>query len=95
LRRLRIAPPVQLRLVPLVAPRRSEVWAGMPEATQGQVLALLARLIARGVVDADCRHRGGLVSELSKITPAHRQRLAYVYVRQSSAAQVRVNTDKP
>lgn len=53
MRRLRIAPPVQLRLVPSVVPFRREVWAGLPEATQGRVLALLARLIARGVVDAD------------------------------------------
>jgi len=53
LRRLRIAPPVQLRLVPPAVPERREVWAGLPEATQSQVLALLARLIARGVVDAD------------------------------------------
>jgi hypothetical protein len=53
LRRLRIAPPVQLRLVPSVVPFRREVWAGLPEATQGRVLGLLARLIARGVVDAD------------------------------------------
>jgi hypothetical protein len=56
LRRLRIAPPVQLRLVPSAVPFRREVWAGLPEATQGQVLALLARLIARGVVDADADH---------------------------------------
>ena len=33
------------------------------------------------------------MSNLTKITPAHRERLAYVYVRQSSAAQVRVNTE--
>lgn len=33
------------------------------------------------------------MSDLTKITPAHRERLAYVYVRQSSAAQVRVNTE--
>lgn len=33
------------------------------------------------------------MSELGKIMPDHRQRLAYVYVRQSSAAQVRVNTE--
>lgn len=58
MRGLRIAPPVQLRLVPFVAPRRSEVWAGLPEATQGQVLALLARLIARGVVDTDVDTEG-------------------------------------
>ena len=53
MRRLRIAPPVQLQLVRPVVPAPAEVWAGLPEATQGQVLALLARLIARGVVDAD------------------------------------------
>jgi hypothetical protein len=56
LRRLRIAPPVQLELVHAAAPTRNEVWAGLPEATQGQVLALLARLIARGVVDAGTDH---------------------------------------
>ena len=33
------------------------------------------------------------MSELSKITPAHRERRAYVYVRQSSAAQVQINTE--
>lgn len=53
MRGLRIAPPVQLRLVPSAVPFHREVWAGLPEATQGQVLALLARLIARGVVDVD------------------------------------------
>lgn len=52
MRRLRIAPPVQLRLVPQAAPA-NEVWARLPEVAQGRVLALLARLIARSVVDAD------------------------------------------
>ncbi len=28
-----------------------EVWAGLPEAARRQVLALLARMIARGVLD--------------------------------------------
>jgi len=50
LRRLKIAQPVQLRLVHSVAPTRSEVWAGLPETTRNHVLALLARIIARGVV---------------------------------------------
>lgn len=53
MRRLRIAPPVQLRLVSPPAPNANEVWARLPEAAQGRVLVLLARLIARGVVDAD------------------------------------------
>ncbi|MGH7732181.1 MAG: hypothetical protein ACREOE_00405 [Gemmatimonadales bacterium] len=51
MRRLRIAAPVQLALVlgeeAMTAPL---VWPGMPEQTQTEVLALLARLIARGVV---------------------------------------------
>jgi hypothetical protein len=52
LRRLRIAPPVQLQLVSLTAPAPTEVWPSLPEAAQRRVLVLLARLIARGVVDA-------------------------------------------
>ena len=52
MRRLRIAPPVQLQLDSTAAPSDREVWAGLTEAAQGQVLALLARLIARGVLDA-------------------------------------------
>lgn len=51
MRRLRIAPPIQLQLVPSAVPARLEVWAALPEATRGRVLALLARLIARGVID--------------------------------------------
>lgn len=52
MRRLRIAPPVQPRLVPLAAPTPNEVWAHLPEAAQGRALALLSRLIARSVIDA-------------------------------------------
>ncbi|MDQ6615607.1 MAG: hypothetical protein M3083_12910 [Actinomycetota bacterium] len=51
MRRLRIATPVQLELV--VQPRaqgRPEVWGGLSEAAQVRVIALLARMIARGVV---------------------------------------------
>jgi len=52
LSRLRIAPPVQLELVPgSPSHARPPVWAQMPEAAQGRVLVLLARLIARGVVE--------------------------------------------
>lgn len=50
--RLRIAPPAQLELVPgPSSAARPQVWAGLSEAAQGRVLALLARLIAKGVVD--------------------------------------------
>jgi hypothetical protein len=50
MRGLKIAQPVQLRLVFFAAPEPLQLWAGLPEVTQGRVLALLARLIARGVV---------------------------------------------
>ena len=53
MRRLNIAQPVQLRLVSLAAPDPTEVWDGLPEVTKGRVLALLARLVARGVVVSD------------------------------------------
>jgi hypothetical protein len=32
--------------------RHHEVWAGLPEAARRRVLTLLARMIARGVLDA-------------------------------------------
>jgi len=52
LSRLRIAPPVQLKLVPgSPSHARPPVWAQMSDAAQGRVLVLLARLIARGVVE--------------------------------------------
>lgn len=53
MRRLNIAQPVQLQLDPFVAPTRTEVWAGLPEVTKGRILALLARLVTRGVVAGD------------------------------------------
>lgn len=51
MRRLRIAAPVQLTLVlGEETVRPALVWPGMPDQAQTEVLALLARLIARGVV---------------------------------------------
>jgi len=52
LSRLRIAPPVQLELVPgSTSPARPQVWGSMSEAAQVRVVVLLARLIAKGVVE--------------------------------------------
>ena len=52
MRRLRIAAPVQLPLALQSAPIASEeLWLRLSEAAQAEVLALLARLIVRGVVD--------------------------------------------
>ena len=53
MRRLRIAAPVQLSLaLPTDQPRSGvELWALLPNAARERVLVLLARLIARGVID--------------------------------------------
>jgi hypothetical protein len=49
MRRLRITAPVQLSL-PVEPTRPEQLWSTMPEEARARVLALLARLIARGVV---------------------------------------------
>ena len=52
MRRLRIAAPAQLTLVmPGAAPPPAERWSSLPEAAQTTVLGVLARMIARGVVE--------------------------------------------
>jgi hypothetical protein len=55
LRALRVAAdPVQLALPDLDPAGPAERWWSLPEATRSEVLRLLARLIARGVlIDAD------------------------------------------
>jgi hypothetical protein len=52
MRRLRIAAPSQLSLTlsSSQVPRGPQVWALLPDAARQQVLVLLARLIARGVI---------------------------------------------
>ncbi len=51
MRTLRIARPARLALAGgMPAPHR-EVRAGLPEAARRQALALLARMIAKGVLD--------------------------------------------
>jgi hypothetical protein len=53
LRALRVAADiVQLTLPDLGPARPAERWWSLPEATRSEVLALLARLIARGVLIA-------------------------------------------
>ena len=54
MRRLRIAAPTQQALViPGLAPSPHQRWFSLPEQTQSAVLVLLARLIARGVVEEE------------------------------------------
>jgi hypothetical protein len=55
MRMLRIARPAQLVLAGGSPARHREVWAGLPEAARRQALALLARMIARGVIDTGIR----------------------------------------
>jgi len=65
LRALRVAvDPIQLALPDLAPAPAAERWWLLPEATRGEVLTLLARLIARGVlvdaaVNADATAVGG------------------------------------
>jgi hypothetical protein len=51
MRMLRIARPAQLALAGGSPTLHQEVWAGLPETARRRALALLARMIARGVLD--------------------------------------------
>ena len=51
MRMFRIARAVPLALAGEAPVRHREVWAGLPEAARRQALALLAAMIARGVID--------------------------------------------
>lgn len=50
MRMLRIARPAQMAFTDLPGCHR-EVWAGLPEAARRRALAVLARMIAKGVLD--------------------------------------------
>ncbi len=54
MRRLRVAAPVQLPLdLPGAVPTAGQRWPMLPEPAREAVLVLLARLIARGVIDEE------------------------------------------
>jgi hypothetical protein len=54
MRMLRIARPAQMAFTGLPACHR-EVWAALPEAARRRALAVLARMIARAVLDTAIR----------------------------------------
>ena len=54
MRTLRIARPARLTLTG-GSPAHREVWAGLPQAARRRALTLLARMIARGVIDTGIR----------------------------------------
>jgi hypothetical protein len=58
MRVLRIAPARQLALFAGQAGPAAGQWLGLPEQARAEVLALLARIIARGVVAGDGRAPG-------------------------------------
>jgi hypothetical protein len=58
MRTLRIARPAQLALTGGLPARHREVWAGLPEDARRRAFTLLARMIARGVVDTGIRGEG-------------------------------------
>ncbi|HEV3291694.1 MAG TPA: hypothetical protein VG123_22175 [Streptosporangiaceae bacterium] len=51
MRTLRIARPAQQALAGGSPAPHREVWAGLPETARRRALTLLARMIARGVLD--------------------------------------------
>ena len=108
MRALRIAPARQLALFAGPPGPAAGHWDGLPEQARAEVLVLLARMIARGVVAGDGRPLAGqggrprvidladgpaLLIADGKITASHRARDAYVYVRQSTLLQVQVHTE--
>ena len=52
MRMFRIARAVPLALAGEAPVRHREVWAGLPETARRRAVMLLARMIARGVLDA-------------------------------------------
>jgi hypothetical protein len=62
-----------------------ELWASMPEASRREALGALIALLERAVL---LREFGG-----GKVQGRHRDRLAVVYVRQSSRQQVLEHTE--
>ena len=58
MRTLRIVRPAQLALTGGLPARHREVWAGVPEDARRRAFTLLARMVARGVVDVGIRGEG-------------------------------------
>jgi len=59
MRVLRIAPARQLALFAGKPGPAAGHWDGLPEQARAEVLVLLARMIARGVMAGDGQRRGG------------------------------------
>jgi hypothetical protein len=83
--------PSQVFAHPMTAPSPSSTTGITPT----RVLALLPTMIARSVLGpgAAADPGGAVVTDTSKITASHRERLCLVYVRQSTLAQTRANTE--
>ena len=74
--------------------RLATLWRRLPERARRAVLVQYARLIARAAQASPARPGRTAAMSLynldrGKIRPEHRERAAYVYVRQSSPKQVR------
>jgi hypothetical protein len=65
MRVLRIAPARQLALFAGQPGPAAGCWDGLPEQARAEVLALLARMIARGVVAGDGRPPAGAAQEVT------------------------------
>jgi hypothetical protein len=65
MRVLRIAPARQLALFAGQPGAAAGCWDGLPEQARAEVLALLARMIARGVVAGDGQPPAGTAQEVT------------------------------
>ena len=85
---------MQLRLELAESPAPAvALWELVGEEQRQAAMVLLAALIARTVVGERDERRRRSVSERSKLTASHLRRQAFVYVRQSSQAQVERNVE--
>ena len=82
-------------MVALTSVPDGELWRSFPESTRDDILGLLTMLLERVAVSAGLAAEGTGVSAMlplehgdDKIQGWHRDRLAVIYVRQSSRQQV-------
>ena len=69
----------------------SSPWETLHEEHKNLAIDILARLIAKAARDSEEKER--VMNDSSKVKPSHTRRAAFVYIRQSSPAQVENNRE--
>ena len=97
---MRVVPACQLAFDAVGPPAAADLWTRLPETAQVQVMGLLAAMIAAGVLVegraasvAAANPAAGRVNEMAEPSAVHLRRDAYIYVRQSTLAQMTRNTE--